>query len=200
MKLTTPPRLGKRTRLDLQTGKGHFSGRDASRSKNKAASGAKLVGFEMLDTLIARDGYPVFYRRPRSGRVTSGSPRAVPEEKYRHGLRPCERAPWHGNRIGIRGHAAPARIVAMPFYKRPVPSISRVHIRARQRIRERNQSMYPSDYRYTKEHEWVHFEGDFGTVGITDYAQQELGDVVFVDMPKVGAKLAAGASLAASNR
>ncbi len=48
--------------------------------------------------------------------------------------------------------------------------------------------MYPSDYRYTKEHEWIQVTGDIGTVGITDYAQHELGDVVFVELPKVGAK------------
>ena len=41
--------------------------------------------------------------------------------------------------------------------------------------------MYPEDYRYTKEHEWVRVEGDTGTVGITDHAQQELGDIVYVD-------------------
>ena len=49
--------------------------------------------------------------------------------------------------------------------------------------------MYPKDYRYTKEHEWVKVDGSNGTVGITDYAQHELGDVVFVEMPKVGAQL-----------
>lgn len=54
--------------------------------------------------------------------------------------------------------------------------------------------MYPADYRYTKEHEWIKVQGDIGIIGITDYAQQELGDVVFVDMPKVGAKLAPGKS------
>ena len=54
--------------------------------------------------------------------------------------------------------------------------------------------MYPSDYRYTKEHEWVRVEGDTGTVGITSYAQHELGDVVFVELPKVATKLEAGAS------
>jgi glycine cleavage system H protein len=54
--------------------------------------------------------------------------------------------------------------------------------------------MYPADYRYTKEHEWIKVQGDIGIIGITDYAQRELGDVVFVDMPKVGAKLAPGKS------
>jgi glycine cleavage system H protein len=54
--------------------------------------------------------------------------------------------------------------------------------------------MYPSDYRYTKDHEWIKVEGTNGTIGITDYAQQQLGDVVFVELPKVGAKLKAGAT------
>lgn len=52
--------------------------------------------------------------------------------------------------------------------------------------------MYPSDYRYTKEHEWIKVTGNIGTVGITDYAQHELGDVVFVELPKVAAKFTAG--------
>jgi glycine cleavage system H protein len=54
--------------------------------------------------------------------------------------------------------------------------------------------MYPSDYRYTKEHEWVHVDGSTGTIGITSYAQHELGDVVFVEFPKSGATITAGVS------
>jgi glycine cleavage system H protein len=53
---------------------------------------------------------------------------------------------------------------------------------------------YPTQYRYTKEHEWVETKGDVATVGITDYAQHELGDVVFVELPKVGAAVTAGKS------
>jgi glycine cleavage system H protein len=45
---------------------------------------------------------------------------------------------------------------------------------------------YPADYRYTKEHEWIKIDGNIGTIGITDYAQNSLGDIVFVDLPKVG--------------
>ena len=45
---------------------------------------------------------------------------------------------------------------------------------------------YPASYRYTKEHEWISVEGSIGTVGITDYAQNSLGDIVYVDAPKVG--------------
>ncbi len=55
--------------------------------------------------------------------------------------------------------------------------------------------MYPSDRRYTKDHEWIKLDGATGTVGITDYAQHELGDVVFVELPAVGSKVYAGKSL-----
>ncbi len=51
---------------------------------------------------------------------------------------------------------------------------------------------YPAAYKYTKEHEWISVEGSTGTVGITDYAQSSLGDIVFVDLPKVGDTLEAG--------
>jgi len=54
--------------------------------------------------------------------------------------------------------------------------------------------MYPSNYRYTKDHEWVRVEGEVATVGITDYAQHELGDVVYVQLPKPGAKVNTGES------
>jgi glycine cleavage system H protein len=53
-------------------------------------------------------------------------------------------------------------------------------------------SSYPESYRYTKEHEWVHVQGDEGTIGITDHAQHELGDIVFVDLPKIGTQASKG--------
>ena len=54
---------------------------------------------------------------------------------------------------------------------------------------------YPEDLRYTKEHEWVRIEGGVGTIGITYHAQKELGDIVYVDLPKVGAHIEQGKSL-----
>ncbi len=48
--------------------------------------------------------------------------------------------------------------------------------------------MYPSEFRYTKEHEWVSVDGDTATVGITDHAQDQLGDVVFVELPQAGVR------------
>jgi glycine cleavage system H protein len=53
---------------------------------------------------------------------------------------------------------------------------------------------YPANYRYTKEHEWVDAKDGVATVGITDYAQGELGDVVFVELPQPGTKLSKGKS------
>lgn len=55
--------------------------------------------------------------------------------------------------------------------------------------------MTPEDSRYAKSHEYVHVEGDIGTIGITDYAQKELGDVVFVELPQVGSQLEAADEL-----
>jgi len=54
--------------------------------------------------------------------------------------------------------------------------------------------MVPEKLRYTKDHEWIRIEGDLGVVGITEHAQSELGDIVFVELPKVGAKLDQSAS------
>jgi glycine cleavage system H protein len=55
--------------------------------------------------------------------------------------------------------------------------------------------MYPPDFKYTKEHEWVRLEGETATVGITDHAQQELGDIIFVELPRPGTRLERGRPL-----
>src|SRR5204862_7683395 len=51
---------------------------------------------------------------------------------------------------------------------------------------------YPADFKYTKEHEWIKVEGNTATIGITTYAQDSLGDIVFVELPKIGAELTLG--------
>jgi glycine cleavage system H protein len=51
---------------------------------------------------------------------------------------------------------------------------------------------FPADLKYTKEHEWIKADGSSATIGITDYAQDSLGDIVFVDLPKVGSEITAG--------
>jgi glycine cleavage system H protein len=53
---------------------------------------------------------------------------------------------------------------------------------------------YPTDYRYTKEHEWIKADGNNATIGITHHAQESLGDIVFVDLPKVGSEITSGKS------
>jgi glycine cleavage system H protein len=53
---------------------------------------------------------------------------------------------------------------------------------------------YPAGFKYTKDHEWIEIAGDQGKVGITDYAQQQLGDVVYLDLPEVGSTVTAGQS------
>ena len=53
---------------------------------------------------------------------------------------------------------------------------------------------YPTDYRYTREHEWISVDGTIGSIGITDYAQNSLGDIVYVDAPKVGDAVTASAT------
>jgi glycine cleavage system H protein len=55
-------------------------------------------------------------------------------------------------------------------------------------------SLVPDGLKYTKDHEWAKFEGSSATIGVTDHAQRELGDIVFVELPKVGGKVAAGQS------
>lgn len=52
--------------------------------------------------------------------------------------------------------------------------------------------MYPADFKYSKDHEWIKVAGDTGRVGITDYAQKQLGDVVFIELPQVGRTLQQG--------
>ena len=51
---------------------------------------------------------------------------------------------------------------------------------------------YPADLKYTKEHEWIRVDGNTGTIGITDFAQQQLGDVVYVELPEVGSTITSG--------
>ena len=55
---------------------------------------------------------------------------------------------------------------------------------------------YPTEYRYTEQHEWIHLEGNRAKVGITEYAQGELGDIVYVELPEVGKKIGKGETLA----
>ncbi len=67
-------------------------------------------------------------------------------------------------------------------------------LQAREEVEREGDLSVPEELQYTKSHEWVRTEGDTATIGITDHAQDELGDVVFVELPEVGAALDAGDS------
>jgi len=56
--------------------------------------------------------------------------------------------------------------------------------------------MNPKEYKYTKEHEWIKVEGDIGTIGITNFAQEQLGDIVSVEFPNIGKEFSTGESMA----
>ncbi|MBZ5669366.1 MAG: glycine cleavage system aminomethyltransferase GcvT [Acidobacteriia bacterium] len=100
--------------------KGDFLGRDVLLKQRNQGVPKKLIGFEMMDRAIARDGYPVWVEGKAVGKVTSGSP--APFLKKNIGL---AYVPPSGAEVGreiqvaIRGKIAPARIVSLPFYKRP---------------------------------------------------------------------------------
>ena len=146
-------------------------------------------GFEMIDRGIARHGYPVVDDGERPvGVVTSGTQTPFLKKAIGMAYVPVDVAVAGHRRstIDIRGRASKARVVPLPFYKRRgqsrVPSLSLEHM------------AYPADLKYTKDHEWIRVAGDTAEVGITDYAQQQLGDVVYVELPEVGRTLTAGES------
>jgi aminomethyltransferase len=100
--------------------KGDFLGRDVLLRQRREGTAKKLMGFEMIDRAPARDGYPVWVNGKRAGKVTSGSP--APYLRKNIGM---AYVPPDGDQVGreiqieIRGRLAPARIVSLPFYKRP---------------------------------------------------------------------------------
>ena len=127
---------------------------------------------------IGRDGYEVYLDGAPAGWVTSGSPSPtlckniglcyLPVEQAQTGQDHSDHDPQPAGGCGDGGNSV---------------------------LQTSEINMYPENFRYTKEHEWVLVEGDTGTIGITDHAQEELGDIVYVDLPKVGAQLEQGKSL-----
>jgi glycine cleavage system H protein len=111
----------------------------------------------------------------RGAKVTSGTP-ALPQHRHRHGYLPPEKAePGTAFEIDVRGKRRPPRSRSKPLYPRstePWPMAS-----------------YPDDLKYHAEHDWARVDGDVATLGITWYAQDQLGEVVFFDPPSVGATL-----------
>ncbi len=166
-----------------------FIGRSALEEAKAAGLKRTLVGLEMIERGIARDGYKVRNEMGQEiGYVTSGSPAPFLKKNIALAYIPPEFSEL-GSAVSveIRGHGVKAQVVPTPFYKRPKKATI-----ARSQRKTRTAMPYPTDFKYTKEHEWIKAEGTHATIGITSYAQGSLGDIVFVDLPKVGAEISAG--------
>ena len=187
-------RRSKPTWLDrrLEEGRLHRR-RRAARAEGRRASPRKLVGFEMLDRGIARHGYDVYVGGAKAGVVTSGT--QTPFLKKAIGMAYLP--------IDAHGAAAPSSTstsaAAAPRARGRADAVlqdersSGPRQRARHRPGMRSDDGVSGRFKYTKDHEWIELAGDRGKVGITDYAQQQLGDVVYVELPEVGAQAEAGA-------
>ncbi len=158
--------------------KGDFLGRNALQDQKNAGVPSKLVGFEMVERGIARHGHAVLIdgkpRRPCDERHAD----TVPEEGPRHGVR--------ADRPRGRGHGHRNRHPRTPL-RREGRAVALLQT-------TKGLSMYPKDFKYTKDHEWIQVAGDSGKVGITDYAQKQLGDVVYLELPQIGRTLKQGES------
>ena len=148
----------------------------------------------MQDRLIARDGCPVSIGGQEVGRVTSGSPAPFLKKNIGMAYVPAESSAVGTEiEIAIRNQARLRKLCGCPSTSGAIKLV--VPSKQTSGANYSGEKMYPTEYRYTKEHEWIDVKDGIGTVGITDYAQHELGDVVFVEMPKPGTKLQAGEPL-----
>ena len=171
---TTPSRrweadLGWIVKMD----KGDFLGRDAlARAEGSRACRASSSASRWSTAGIARHGYP------------AKTPAGPGRRDVRHALADARQADRPRAAAGRgRGRRAPsststsagarraARVVPTPFYKRPKKEVTAVN---------------PDDLHYAESHEWVRVDGDIGTIGITDHAQKQLGEIVYLELPEVG--------------
>ena len=157
--------------------KGDFIGREALARQKAEGVQRKLAGFVMLGRDIARDHYPVYVSGVEVSHVTSGSPSITLKKNIGLTYLPVAHAVVGTKlEISVRGRACGAEVVSNTFL-------------------QTEGFMNPEDLLYTKEHEWIRIAGDTGTVGITDHAQAELGDIVYIEFPQVGDRVDAGQSI-----
>ena len=154
--------------LDRQDGQGRVRRpRRAGEAEGSRASRASWSGFEMRGRGIGRDGYEVWLDGAPAGWVTSGSP-----------------SPTLNKNIGLVLSAGRARAAGPDDSDHDPQPAGGCGDGGNSFLQTSEMNMYPENFRYTKEHEWVLVEGDTGTIGITDHAQEELGDIVYVDLPE----------------
>ena len=179
--------------VSLEQGRVHRSRGD--RRDPRAGPRRKLVGLTVAEA-IPRHGYPVLHGDEQVGTVASGtfSPTLghgiatayVPAALSDAG-NACSRWPYvaRRSRRSSRGRRS-CEETSLSRDRRVARDVAR-----RDNERKAN-AMYPSDLKYTKEHEWVRASGDTPSIGITDFAQDQLGEVVYVDLPAEGDEIVAG--------
>ena len=164
--------LGRVVRLDKP---GDFVGREALAARAADGPRRTLIGLLARSRRVPRHGYAVLSATAGTavGVVTSGAP--SPTLGVPIAMAYVETGSAGPFGIDVRGKTEPAEVTELPFYDRSKATMS-----------------VPAELRYTEEHEWVAIDGDTATIGITDYAAQSLGDVVYVSLPAVGAAVSAG--------
>jgi glycine cleavage system H protein len=155
--------------------KGNFIGRDRLVEQKERGTARKLVGFEMIDRAIARQGYSVV----SGGRSVVSGGRAIGV------VTSGTQTPFLKKAIGM---------AYVPTELHAVDTEIEVDIRGQTpgQTPSGAEMAYPADLKYTKDHEWMRVSGDLAEIGITNYAQEQLGDVVFVELPDVGRRVNPG--------
>lgn len=163
-----------------------FIGKEALAQIKAKGLTRKMVGLEVQGLLTVRHGYPIFARGERIGQVTSG-PLAPPLTSGNFGLGYVR---TEHSRIGtelevaIGSRKAKARVVAPLFCERRVKTEPSVN------------TFSPYDLRFTESHEWASAEKDIVVIGLSDFGQRILGDILSVDLPEVGQRVTKGAAVA----
>ena len=158
---------------------------------------------------IARHGYPVLAGDRPTGVVTSGTQSPTLGRPIAMAyVAPGDAEPGTMLDVEIRDQRVPAEVVAAAVLQAGALSAEPAPGRAGQppaaprgarRAEEEAPTMVPADLRYTKDHEWVRVDGDEATVGITEYAANQLGDIVFVELPEAGRSARASSRPSASS-
>ena len=188
---TTPYEAGLGWVVSLDDG-ADFVGRDALAQIKAAGPARKLTCLKATDRGVIRDHYAVLHGGETVGTVASGGFSPTLGVSIAMAYLPLALTTYGTELdVDVRGRMLPVVVVRRPFVvtsngrrqsARQVSDLPRKETGARM-------AASPDDRKYSKEHEWLKIDGDAATIGITDYAQDQLGDVVYVDLPEPGATI-----------